>query len=69
MANISERAPRATFSVDEAGQILGISRSAAFQAANNREIPVIRIGRRLLVPRAALEQLLGGPIPDGLEIA
>lgn len=51
-----------TLSVEEAGKILGISRSSAFQAAANGQLPVIRIGKRLLVPRCALEQMLGEPV-------
>jgi excisionase family DNA binding protein len=51
---------RETLTVVEAGEILGISRSSAFQAASNGELPVIRIGKRLLVPRAALERMLDG---------
>ena len=51
-----------TLSVEDAGEILGISRSSAFQAAANGQLPVIRIGKRLLVPRCALEQMLGEPV-------
>ncbi len=47
-----------TISVDQAGEILGISRSSAYQAARTGEIPTIRIGRRLVVPTAALLRLL-----------
>jgi len=50
---------RAT-SIDEAARILGISRGGAYQAAKRGEIPIIRIGKRLLVPTAALERMLGG---------
>jgi len=42
----------------ETGRILGLSRGATFQAARNGQIPTIRIGRRLLVPRAALAKML-----------
>jgi excisionase family DNA binding protein len=56
------RPRRATYSVPEAGEILGIGRSLAFAAAAAGTLPVIRIGKRLLVPRAALEKLLGGPL-------
>jgi excisionase family DNA binding protein len=45
-------------SVLEAGTALGIGRSAAYEAARTGQIPTIRIGRRLLVPVAALERLL-----------
>lgn len=53
---------RETLSVAEAGRRLGISRSSAFQAAANGQLPVIKIGKRLLVPRVALERMLGAPL-------
>jgi hypothetical protein len=49
------------FTVEQAGKILGISRASAFAAANRGDIPVIRIGKRLIVPRRGLERLLGAP--------
>ncbi len=49
---------RKTYSVTEAGKILGIGRSAAYEAARRGELPVVRIGRRLLVPIRALERML-----------
>ena len=51
-------AERRTFTVPEAARLLGIGRSAAYDAARRGELPTLRIGRRILVPRAALEQLL-----------
>lgn len=42
----------------EAGQILGLSKASAYHAAQTGEIPTIRIGRRLVVPTAALRRLL-----------
>ncbi len=53
-----------TYSVEEAAKILGIGRSAAYQALRTGEIPAIRIGRRLLVPVQALEQLLSTAKPS-----
>jgi excisionase family DNA binding protein len=50
---------RSTFSVQEAGEILRISRWAAYAAAKSGELPTVRIGGRKLVPRAGLERLLG----------
>jgi excisionase family DNA binding protein len=50
---------RSTLSVEEAGvDILGLSRAAAYAAAKAGTLPVIRIGRRMVVPRHALERLL-----------
>ena len=48
-----------TYSVEEAGRMLGISRGSAYEAVRNGQIPSIRIGRRLLVPRARLLELVG----------
>ncbi|MCL4853141.1 MAG: helix-turn-helix domain-containing protein [Bryobacteraceae bacterium] len=42
----------------DTGQILGLGRNATYDAAARGEIPTIRIGRRLLVPRAALDRML-----------
>lgn len=44
--------------VTEAASMLRISRGSAYEAAKRREIPTIRIGRRLLVPYEALERML-----------
>jgi excisionase family DNA binding protein len=47
----------------EAAKMLRISRGSAYEAAKRKEIPTIRIGRRLLVPTAALDRLLAGDNP------
>jgi excisionase family DNA binding protein len=46
--------------VDEVAALLRISRGSAYEAVKRGEIPTIRIGRRLLVPAAALERMLAG---------
>ena len=51
---------RRTLSVEEAGRILGISRGSAYSAARKGELPVIKLGGRFLVIKAALEKLLQG---------
>ncbi len=56
---IPDPADRPTLTVPEAGQILGLSRALAYDAAARGEIPTLRIGRRLLVPTAQLLGLLG----------
>lgn len=47
-----------TLSISEAAKTLGIGRSAAYEAARTGELPTIRIGKRILVPIAALDKLL-----------
>ena len=49
---------RATLTVSEAAAVLGISRGLAYELARQEKLPVIRLGRRIIVPRAALERLL-----------
>jgi excisionase family DNA binding protein len=48
-------------SVEEAAELLGLSRGSAYQAVRCGDIPAVRVGRRWLVPRARLLELLGQP--------
>lgn len=50
---------KSTVTIEEAAPILGVSRGSAYGAARTGEIPTLRIGRRLVVPVAALRRLLG----------
>ena len=45
--------------VEEAARLLGISRSLAYDAAASGELPVVRVGRRILVSRARLMAQFG----------
>lgn len=49
-----------TITIPQAALMMGICRQAAYNAANKGEIPVVRVGKRLLVPRLAFEQMFGG---------
>jgi excisionase family DNA binding protein len=49
---------RLALSVEEAGALLGISRDLAYDLVARRELPSVRLGRRLVVPRRALEDAL-----------
>jgi excisionase family DNA binding protein len=44
--------------VAEAGALLGISRAFAYELVARGELPVIRLGRRRLVPKVALLALV-----------
>lgn len=50
---------RPTMTVAEAGQLLGLGRTASYAAAKYGQIPTIKIGKRLLVPTASLRRMLG----------
>jgi hypothetical protein len=45
--------------VEGAGKLLGLGRHAAYNAARLKQIPTIRLGRKLMVPVAGLWKLLG----------
>jgi excisionase family DNA binding protein len=51
---------RRTYSIPEAGKILGISRGAAYDAAKDGTLPTIRVGGRILVLKAVLDRMLTG---------
>lgn len=56
-----KKAPPLTISVPEAGEkYLGISRNAAYRAAERGEIPTIRVGALLRVPVVRMEKMLAG---------
>lgn len=44
-----------TLTIDDVAKILGISRGLAYESARRGDFPVIRLGKRLLVPREAFE--------------
>ncbi len=54
-----EKDPAAlTYSVAEAARLLGVSAFQAYAYCRRGEIPNIRLGGRVLVPRAALHRML-----------
>jgi excisionase family DNA binding protein len=56
---------RKTYTVEEAADILGVSRSFAYEAVKRGDIPSMRIGRRWLVPKSAIDEWLEGKWPRG----
>jgi len=51
-----------TLTVKRAGELLGLSRSAAYRAAATGELPTLAFGRRLVVPTFRLLEMLGLPV-------
>jgi excisionase family DNA binding protein len=50
---------RLVLTVTEAGTLLGLSRAFTYELVARGEIPVIRLGRRIVVPKAALLEMVG----------
>jgi len=66
-SSTDDRLDPAFWTVERAAQFLGISRGSAYKLANEYlatngrvGVPVIRLGRRLMVPRAVLVRLAEG---------
>ena len=52
-----------TISVPEAGaRYFGLSRNGSYEAAQRGDIPVIKVGRLLRVPVAAMERKVAGDV-------
>lgn len=49
---------RLCITVPEMAAMLGISRNFAYELVKQGKLPVVRFGKRVLIPRAALEKML-----------
>jgi excisionase family DNA binding protein len=56
---IEEIKGKATITIEQTARLLGLGRTAAYDAARRGEVPTRRLGRRLLVPVPALLEWLG----------
>lgn len=56
---------KALLSVEEAAALLGVTRDTIYRAikAKTLPVPVYVIGRRMRIPRLAIERLLEGTVP------
>jgi excisionase family DNA binding protein len=46
------------YTVPEAGELLGLTKNAAYEAARRKDFPTIKIGKLIKVPKAAFHKLL-----------
>ena len=51
---------RRIYTIEEAIQMLGLSRATVYKLVKEGKIPALRIGRRLVIPKAAFEKMLDG---------
>lgn len=58
---LAQLADEATITVEQTAALLGLGRTAAYEAARRGEFPTRRIGRRIVVPVPALLDWLGVP--------
>lgn len=48
------------YTVPEAGALLGLTKNASYEAAKRGDIPTIRLGKLIKVPKAALHAMIDG---------
>jgi len=58
---LAQVANEATITVEQTAELLGLGRTAAYEAARRGEFPTRRLGRRVVVPVPALLEWLGVP--------
>jgi len=51
---------KGTYTVVEAARRLGLSRNSVYQAIDRGQLPFLKIGKRILIPKIQLERLLDG---------
>jgi excisionase family DNA binding protein len=55
---VEKAGDRVVYDVPEAGAKLGLSRASSYEAAARGEIPTIKLGRLLKVPKVAFDRML-----------
>ena len=55
--------PKRTYSVREVAEILGVSKSTAYECVRTGQLPAVKLRSRILVPVEAVEALLASARP------
>jgi excisionase family DNA binding protein len=63
---MSDAEESAVYSVEQASKRLGLSRGATYEGIKRGEIPALRIGRRIVIPKARFDHWLanGADVTD-----
>jgi excisionase family DNA binding protein len=56
---------RLVVTVPEAARMLGVSRTLGYELVARGELGAVRLGRRVVVPLAAIEELLAAAVRTG----
>jgi excisionase family DNA binding protein len=62
---ISTEHQRRTYSVEQAAQLLGISRSTAYECARNGALPCLHFRRRIVIPALVIDEMLESRHAEG----
>jgi excisionase family DNA binding protein len=55
---------RQTLTIEEVAEALGIGRTHAYNLAKSGVLPVLKLGHRLVIPRARFEAYLAGTLAE-----
>lgn len=50
---------RRTYHIEEIAKLFGIGRNQAYECAKRGDFPTIKLGKRLVAPKAAIDRMLG----------
>ena len=53
-----ENDQKLVYTVEQAARLLGLGRSGAYEAVRRGDLPAIRVGKRLIIPKTALDRML-----------
>ena len=51
------------YSVTDAARLLGIGRTLAYALVKSGKLPTVTLGRRVVVPKVRLDEMLAGDLP------
>jgi excisionase family DNA binding protein len=56
--------PKIVYTINETAALLNVSPSLLYNQTSDGNIKCIRIGKKILIPRTAIEDILGQPLAD-----
>lgn len=59
MAKNESSVTKKTYSVKEAATVLGMTADAVYNAVHRGDVPSFRVGGKILIPKARLDEMLG----------
>ena len=49
----------AAYHIEQVAELFGVGRNQAYEGARRGDFPTIRVGKRLLAPKVAIDRMLG----------
>jgi excisionase family DNA binding protein len=55
---------RPVLTVSEAAELLGVSRAFAYELVARGELPAVRLGRRIMIPRVGIQRIIENSVAE-----